>query len=225
MNAQIYLVSNLVNSKQYVGQTINPHLKRGHGRLLKKAYRYHGKENFTYEPIVTGITERNLLNYLERFWIATFGTVVPAGYNLESGGSEGIEWSDERRRKHGLALKGHRGWRKGLNLPSPNKGKTYPEEGKRKLSEALKGRPGPNKGKKLDDQWRANMSKAQKARGSEIAEMNRNRTITEETRQKMSEAGKRQVQSIEERMKRSESLKKWHAERKAQKNQMQLLAA
>ena len=162
MQAQIYLVSNKLNGKQYVGQTINPHLPIGHGRILKSAYKLHGKDNFTYEPICTEITNRASLNAIERFWIGVMGTLVPNGYNIELGGSEGSTWTEERRRKHSMALKGHRGWRKGLNLPSPNKGKVYPEEGKRKLSEVMKG----NKhalGVFPSEETKAKMSASQKA--------------------------------------------------------------
>jgi len=216
MQAQVYLVTNQINGKHYVGQTINPHLKRGHGRLLKTAYRYHGFNNFSYEPIITGIDNRDCLNLLERFWIGVYDCVVPNGYNIELGGSEGVKWTEERRRKHGLALKGHRGWRKGLNLPSPNKGKKYPEEGKRKLSEALKGRVGTNLGKKASEETKAKMTASQKAYWATHPSPNLGRKHTEEWKQQASERMKKQVQSIETRQKRSESIKAWHAKRKEQ---------
>jgi hypothetical protein len=185
MQAQVYLVSNKLNGKQYVGQTINPHLPIGHGRILKSAYKLHGKDNFTYEPICKGITNRASLNAIERFWISVMGTVVPNGYNIDLGGSEGSVWTDERRRKHSMALKGHRGWRKGLNLPSPNKGKAYPEEGKRKLSEAMKGNK-HSLGKTHSEETKAKMSASQKAKAASFSiHPNTGRKHSDETKEKM----------------------------------------
>ena len=138
MQAHVYLVTNSVNGKQYVGQTINSSNKLGHGRVLLKAYKLHGKDNFSYEPICSGINNRATLNYIERFWINVMGTLVPNGYNIELGGSEGSTWTEERRRKHSMALKGVKRNRP-IGSKSGMKGKVYPEEGKRKLSEALKG--------------------------------------------------------------------------------------
>jgi group I intron endonuclease len=216
MNAQVYLVSNKLNGKQYVGQTINPHLERGHGRILIKAYRLHGKDSFDYEPLCTGITSRSTLNAIERFWIAVADTVVPNGYNIELGGSEGSTWTEERRRKHSLALKGHRGWRKGLGLPSPNKGKKYPEEGKRKLSEALKGRVGPNLGKTASEETKAKMSASQKAYWAANGSPNKGRKHSEETKAKMSAARSKRVYTDEDKMKISLAITEWHKKRKEQ---------
>ena len=216
MQAQIYLVSNKLNGKQYVGQTINPHLPIGHGRILKSAYKLHGKDNFTYEPICTGITSRASLNAIERFWISVMGTLVPNGYNIDLGGSEGSVWTEERRRKHSMALKGHRGWRKGLNLPSPNKGKVYPEEGKRKLSEALKGRVSPNWGKKASEETKAKMTASQKAHWAKVESPNKGRKHSEETKAKMRAARANRIYTDEDKQKISEAVTAWHKQRKEQ---------
>ena len=184
MQAQIYLVSNKLNGKQYVGQTINPHLPIGHGRILKSAYKLHGKDNFTYEPICKGIASRASLNAIERFWISVVGTVVPNGYNIDLGGSEGSTWTDERRKAVSIAHTG-----KKLNRPlgsrSGMKGKAYPEEGKRKLSEAMKGNK-HSLGKVHSDETKAKMSASQKAKAASFAvHPNAGRKHSEETRAKM----------------------------------------
>ena len=44
MQARVYLVTNNLNGKQYVGQTITND-RRGHGTLVTKAYKKYGKEN------------------------------------------------------------------------------------------------------------------------------------------------------------------------------------
>ena len=214
MLAHVYLVTNSVNGKQYVGQTINPSNKLGHGKVLLKAYKLHGKDKFSYEPICSGINNRATLNYIERFWINVMGTLVPNGYNIELGGSEGSTWTEERRRKHSLALKGHRGWRKGLNLPSPNKGKVYPEEGKRKLSEALKGRVSPNWGKKASEETKAKMTASQKAHWKKVGSPNKGRKHSEETKAKMRAARANRIYTDEDKRKISEAVTAWHKQRK-----------
>ena len=214
MQAHVYLVTNSVNGKQYVGQTTNPSNKLGHGRVLLKAYKAHGKDNFSYERICSDINNRATLNYIERFWIQVMGSVAPNGYNIELGGSEGSTWTEERRRKHSMALKGHRGWRKGLNLPSPNKGKVYPEEGKRKLSEALKGRVSPNWGKKASEETKAKMTASQKAHWEKVGSPNKGRKHSEETKAKMRAARANRIYTDEDKRKISEAVTAWHKQRK-----------
>ena len=214
MNAQVYLVSNKLNGKQYVGQTINPHLPIGHGRIMKSAYKLHGKDNFDYEPLCTSIENRATLNAVERFWIAVLDTVVPKGYNIELGGSEGSTWTEERRRKHSLALTGRIHTRR-LGSRSGMKGTAYPEEGKRKLSEAMKG----NKfslGKFPSEETKAKMSASQKAHWEKVGSPNKGRKASEETKAKMRDARAKRVYTDEDKLKISQAVKAWHQNRKEQ---------
>ena len=215
MQAQIYLVSNKLNGKQYVGQTINPHLPIGHGRILKSAYKLHGKDNFTYEPICKGIASRASLNAIERFWISVVGTVVPNGYNIDLGGSEGSTWTDERRQAVSIARTG-----KKLNRPlgskSGMKGKAYPEEGKRKLSEALKGRVSPNIGRKASEETKAKMTASQKAHWEKVGSPNKGRKASEETKAKMRAARAKRIYTDADKQKISEAVTAWHKQRKEQ---------
>jgi hypothetical protein len=215
MNAQVYLVSNKVNGKQYVGQTINPHLPIGHGRIMKSAYKLHGKDNFDYEPLCTSIENRATLNAVERFWIAVLDTVVPKGYNIELGGSEGSTWTEERRRKHSLALTG-RIHRRPLGSKSGAKGKKWSEENKRKLSEVLKGRASVNKGIKHTEETKAKMSASQKAYWAKVESPNKGRKHSEETKAKMRASRAKRVYSDEDKMKISQAIKVWHQQRKEQ---------
>jgi group I intron endonuclease len=215
MNAQIYLVSNKLNGKQYVGQTINPERQIGHGRILRKAYKLHGKDNFSYEPICTGITSRTTLNAVERFWIAVADTVVPKGYNIELGGSEGSTWTEERRRKHSLALTGRIHTRP-LGSKSGMKGKKFPEDAKRKLAEALKGRVSPNWGRKASEETKAKMTASQKAYWAANGSPNKGRKHSEETKAKMSAAKSKRVYTDEDKMKISQAVTEWHKKRKEQ---------
>ena len=130
MEARIYLVTNTINGKQYVGQTITKYSKLGHGHAVRDAYKKYGRKNFTYETIVSGISCEMFLDYAEKFWIDKLNTVVPNGYNLETGGR----------------------WGKIVNH-KPNLGKKASAETKAKMSESQKeywtSLPvHPNKGKK-----------------------------------------------------------------------------
>lgn len=130
MNAHIYCVTNLVNGKQYVGQTVE-NRKVGHGMAITMAYKKYGKEAFEYEKICTGIASRNTLNYLEKFWIATHNSIAPNGYNIEAGGTDkGIvaESTKQKLREHNL-------------------GKVIPIDVRKKISESLKGDKNPFYGK------------------------------------------------------------------------------
>lgn len=122
MNAHIYLVTNNLNGKQYVGQTVE-NRKVGHGILINQAYKKYGKENFTYVKICNEITDRPTLNCLEKFWIAVIGSRSPNGYNIEEGGSDKGEIAESTRQK----------------LRDSNLGKVMPEEVKIKISNSLKG--------------------------------------------------------------------------------------
>jgi len=215
VQAQVYLVSNKLNGKQYVGQTINPHLPIGHGRIMKSAYKLHGKDNFDYEPLCTSIENRATLNAIERFWIAVLHTVVPNGYNIELGGSEGSTWTEERRRKHSLALTG-RIHRRPLGSKSGAKGKKWSEENKRKLSEVLKGRASVNKGIKHTEETKAKMSASQKAHWAKVESPNKGRKHSEETKAKMRASRAKRVYSDEDKMKISQAIKVWHQQRKEQ---------
>lgn len=215
MNAQIYVVTNKINGKQYVGQTINPHLPRGHGRLMKVAYKKYGVDGFDYKVIASGINNRNTLNCLERMWISIFNTISPNGYNIESGGSEKQVWSEQRRKAHSEAKIGRK-----INRPigskSGMKGKKFPEEGKIKLSIAMKG----NKhmaGKKASEETRAKMSASQKAHWNSVGvHPNTGKKASLETKAKMSISHTGRVQSDEEKLRRSEAIKMWHKRRKEQ---------
>jgi group I intron endonuclease len=92
---QVYLITNRINGKQYVGQT-----KRTLGTrwschkseaLYRKRYPLHraiakyGKEKFTVQTLrFCKSTEE--MNLVETLFIALLGTVSPAGYNLTPGG-------------------------------------------------------------------------------------------------------------------------------------------
>lgn len=99
MKKYIYKITNIINDKKYIGQTINPiirwkqHQKLGNGNtknsLLYKAMQKYGIENFVFEVI-----EGPIENYNEReiYWIKKYNTYIGVkdswGYNLTEGGED-----------------------------------------------------------------------------------------------------------------------------------------
>ena len=90
----IYKITNTVNGKSYIGQTIynaekariNNHLNGNGSRLIKHAVEKYGKDVFGFEILHDGII-REFLDTLEIEAIAKFNTVAPNGYNLDTGGT------------------------------------------------------------------------------------------------------------------------------------------
>lgn len=126
----IYLITNKVNGKQYVGQTTrslkirwNNHCYiRPDSSAIGRAIRKYGKEAFTIEVIIeTDSLEQ--LNLYEQEYIQKFNTLAPNGYNLKQGGN-GHGVSEETRRK----------------LSEAGRGRFHTQEAKEKISIALKGK-------------------------------------------------------------------------------------
>lgn len=103
----IYLVTNKLNGKQYVGQHryngvgLDPKYK-GSGHALLDAYNSVGQENFKMELIEE--CDDELLNEREIYWISVYDCVAPNGYNLTYGGEQ-YKMSEETKRKIGNANK------------------------------------------------------------------------------------------------------------------------
>lgn len=194
MAGTIYLVTNTLNGKQYVGQTIVAGNDIGHGKLMTKAYAKHGKRNFTYELLCGNITTRPTLNFIERFWISVINSQVPNGYNIENGGSSkgktaestkeklrqiatGFKHTEETKRKIAIAS-ANRSAETKAKLSLAKTGRTFTEEVKAKIAESNKGqkrsaetckRIGLSKtGTKASAETRAKMSAAHKARYAKI---------------------------------------------------------
>lgn len=158
--ARIYLVTNVLNGKQYVGQTVTEHSRHGHGHAIKRAYKKHGFTNFTYEHILSNVEDTKFLDFAEQFWIKVFNSLAPNGYNIESGGR----------------------WGKRTNVKT-NLGKKASAETRKKMSESQKKRFAENgnnfKGKKHSEETKAKMRTARAKR-----------VYTEEDRLKISNAVK-----------------------------------
>ena len=115
----IYKITNLINSKVYIGQTIRPlshrwtqHLREVRDKLdyrLYRSIRKYGIENFKVEEI-DGANNQTELNYKEWLWIMKTESYKPEnGYNLKLGGAKG-KASEETKKKTSETLKriGHK---------------------------------------------------------------------------------------------------------------------
>lgn len=100
----IYLITNTINNKKYVGQTLREDInqrwkqhkaKKSIGRCLKAAYEKHGVENFLFQIICICFNED--CNKYEEEYIKKYNTISPNGYNLESGGKNNFTHPDTKK--------------------------------------------------------------------------------------------------------------------------------
>ena len=174
----IYKVTNLINGKVYIGQTIDEKPVRrwwkhcnDNKTMFDKSISKYGKENFSFEVIDTAFSQDEL-NEKEKYWIAFYGSMAPHGYNLTSGGKKYCEVSDDTRKKLSKSMSGEN---------APWYGKHLTEETKRKLSEAHKGKPGYWTGKKRDPETIRKMSESRKGKYSGVNSKQSKRIVCVET--------------------------------------------
>ena len=146
--AQIYIITNLLNNKQYIGVTNNSLQERWKSHLydnnvISKAIRKYGKEHFSIEAIHECNTMDEAYS-LEPKFIIEHNTKYPTGYNVSTGG---------------------RGSQVG-------KRKSTPEHVKQKIRESIKKNPwwlkaSEEQKEKCRESWRANnQSRIGQKRGS-----------------------------------------------------------
>ena len=202
----IYMVTNLVNSKVYVGKTTKTianrkrsHLtdakKKSYKSIFHKAIIKHGIENFEWGVVDRCMFEESL-NELEKYYIKKFKSKMPYGYNMTDGGEGacGTCPSDETRGKMSEANSGKSHW---------NYGGTVSEETRKKQIESHTG-------------YRASNETKEKMKAAALGHI-----VTEETKNKISNSrigkysgenswwyGKHRIISDETKIKMSESAKK-----------------
>lgn len=88
----IYITTNLINGKRYIGQKQfinNWEIYLGSGKILKKAIKKYGKDNFIRD-IVDIAYNKEQLNQLEKEWIKNYKAVgEDMYYNIANGGNGG----------------------------------------------------------------------------------------------------------------------------------------
>lgn len=134
MKICIYKITNNVDGKVYIGQTINyskrkrshiSHLKdnKHHNEHLQRAWNKYGKENFSFEIIEECKTSE--LDKKEKYFIDLYNATDSSyGYNLVDGGQVFRKFTPELREKMSNSLKGRK----------------FSELHKQRISEGQKGR-------------------------------------------------------------------------------------
>lgn len=158
----IYLITNLINHKRYVGQTISTVTERwrqhkhlaSRGKLnypIYRAIRKYGIENFSIKQIAKVSSNNGIgwLNILEELFIKHYKTLKPNGYNVYQGGENKSHHSDTKE-KIRVANKG-----KQFRL-----GHTNTQDHNAKISKALTGK----KRAPFTEQAKQNMSESGKVK-------------------------------------------------------------
>lgn len=136
----IYLITNLINDKKYVGQTSDRFIERYWNHLWKLKNNHHdnkflqedfnnyGSENFEFS-VLHILNQDDDIDYLEKLYIKNYG--INNLYNIQYGGKEasskGVKRSEETKRKISEANK--------IALL----GKKHSDDTKKKMSEIRSG--------------------------------------------------------------------------------------
>lgn len=184
----IYLITNNINKKNYVGkhlcpkgETIETDKYMGSGVLLRKAIRKYGIKNFSKEILATCFDDK-ILNILEVQYIALYKSIGKAEYNISKGGDGGC-WYYMSEEQKIIARR---------NLSKALKGRVFSEEWKRHISEGRKGEKHPNWGKHLSEELKR-----------KIAEGNRGKVLSEECRKKISLNNKSGTPEVKEKLRKA----------------------
>lgn len=222
----IYITTNLLNSKQYVGYHSTKNLDDGYlgsGVALHLAIKKYGKENFKRE-IIKFLNDNKTHLLLEEYYINEFNSLTPNGYNISPAGGLGLKnsLSDEMKKKISASCKGRSAWNKGKvgvyskeslkKMSESQKGNKLDDNVKEKISKKLKGRSVWNKGKKLTEEHKNNISNGEKGRvqsketKEKIKKGNIGLKTSNETKEKMRQAkiGKRHSPETKEKMRKSQ---------------------
>jgi len=152
----IYCITSPSN-KKYIGQTtktvqgrFESHCKTKECRAINNAIQCYGVENMVVETLLE--VNDSLLDDYEKKFIIMYDTMVPKGYNIRSGGSNGIHCEESRQLMRELKLgeKNH------------NYGKQRTDVCKQRISEAKSGEKHHFFGKTFTDEHKERLSKAHK---------------------------------------------------------------
>ncbi len=149
-----YKITNLINNKTYIGQSVNPEERWKRHKFYAESgrkcqYLHHamskcGIDNFQFEIISSGIVQDQLEidleeeNIIQQWNSRSFAE----GYNVRPGGSTRGRWSHspETRTKLSQQWKLVHTSESIERVASANKGRVMPEDQKRKISQANKGK-------------------------------------------------------------------------------------
>jgi group I intron endonuclease len=217
VNPFIYLTTNLINGKQYVGSHNGDKYDSylGSGKNIIKAIKKYGRKNFKREILESCNPENNLL--LEEKYISKYNTLIPNGYNISPSGGHGLNGKISKISREKSSKK-----QKGISKKIYFIKKYGDVEGSKKYDEWLEAvkrgasKSGKmSKGRKLSEEAKINIGNSR--RGKPILKL-RGRKFSEEHRKKLSESHKGIKQSKETIEKRRiQQIGKKHSEETKQK--------
>lgn len=222
MKHVIYLTTNLINNKQYIGSHSTNNLNDkylGSGKYLKRAFKKYGRKKFKKEILEQFKTKEEAFQN-EEYHIQKNNTLVPHGYNLNKNGGLGInnksyKLSEEHKNKIRIAH---------LGKPHPHSGHKITQEIKEKISKSQQGKIPWMKGKKHTEESKNKMSDANKGNIPWI----KGKKHSKETKEKISLKAKERLKNLENNgmhekkhtSKTIEKMKKNHANVSGKNNPM-----
>jgi group I intron endonuclease len=197
----IYIITCVVNAKQYIGITYSLRKRWNEHRLAKRdtalhnAIRKHGLDNFVFTNFASSYDWESAC-YIEQMLIAEKNTMTPYGYNMTAGGEGafGVKQSAESLAKRSAKLKGkplseeHKA-KIGATNAIRLKGKVQSEETKLKRSKAMKGFKMPEEAKQKIANTLTGKKRPPEV-NAKISLANTGKKVSAETKAKMSASQK-----------------------------------
>ena len=240
----IYVITNTVNNKKYIGQSIDHENRwKQHERDSRKgsiypihcSIRKYGIENFSFK-VIESVDTQEEANSREDFWINSLNTRNSEhGYNIRGGGATGLH-SEETKKKIGESHKQNYIDHPELRYEKGNHWRGVPlsEERKQYLSESHTGMTYPpcpeekkqNNSEKMKKAWEdhpwetgAKTPEHLQKLHDGLKESRENMTPEEKEvlSNKLREANKNQFASEESRKRHSEIMKAYYAKKRAEK--------
>ncbi|MGD9725356.1 MAG: GIY-YIG nuclease family protein [Nitrospira sp.] len=142
----IYVITNKLNGKQYVGQTVvslsarwKRHCWPSGNMAISRAIQKHGRKNFKIELLQECGTQEEL-DDAEVYWATKLNTFAKHGYNMRAGRGRG-KMAEDTKKKISAALTGRKlSEDHKQQLSKSHKGLSCALSTKRKLSDLYRGR-------------------------------------------------------------------------------------
>jgi NUMOD3 motif/GIY-YIG catalytic domain len=166
----VYVTTNLINGKEYIGDHSTNNLERdnylGSGKYLQHALNEYGRENFARKILEKFNTKQEAFDAQEKY-IKERNTLIPNGYNLSPTGGHQVRnsWSEESIEKVRKAKIGNTNF-KGKHHTEESKlkskyshlGKNCSDETKEKMRNSKLGKTSNMKGKHLSEESKEKIS-------------------------------------------------------------------